>query len=84
MWNIYFVVTPLNSHKTGYQLEKKSPGGNWEKVNDAPIIGESAVAPNLVEGENYEFRVAAVTEAGVGEYSNATPLTKAEKKKRMS
>ena len=63
-------------------MEKKSPGGNWEKVNDAPITGESAVVPNLVEGENYEFRVAAVTEAGVGEYSNATPLTKAEKKKR--
>jgi hypothetical protein len=36
----------------------------------------------LVEGESYEFRVAAVTEAGVGDYSNATPMTKAEKKKR--
>jgi hypothetical protein len=68
---------------TGYQLEKRSPGGDWEKVNDFPIAGESAVVPDLVEGENYEFRVAAVTEAGVGDYSNATPMTKAEKKKRQ-
>ena len=66
----------------GYQLEKRSPVGDWEKVNDVPIVGESAVVPDLVEGESYEFRVAAVTEAGVGEYSNATPMTKAEKKKR--
>jgi len=63
-------------------LEKRTPGGDWEKVNDAPIVGESTVAPNLLEGESYEFRVAAVTEAGVGDFSNATPLTKAEKKKR--
>ena len=65
-------------------MEKRSPGGNWEKVNDSPIVGESAVAPDLIEGENYEFRVAAVTEAGVGEFSNVTPMTKAEKKKRES
>jgi Fibronectin type III domain len=66
----------------GYQVEKRSPGGDWEKVNDVPIAGESTTVPDLVEGENYEFRVAAVTEAGVGDYSNATPMTKAEKKKR--
>ena len=68
----------------GYQLEKKTPFGSWEKVTDAPILGESATVPDLVEGEEYEYRVAAVTDAGVGEYSNATPPVKAERKKRKT
>ena len=45
-------------------------------------MGETATVPDLVEGEEYEYRVAAVTDAGVGEYSNATPPVKAERKKR--
>lgn len=68
----------------GYQLEKKTPFGNWEKVQEAPIIGESATVPDLVEGEEYEYRVAAITDAGVGDYSNATPPVKAERKKRKT
>ena len=68
----------------GYQLEKKTPFGNWEKVSETPIIGESATVPDLVEGEEYEYRVAAVTDAGVGDYSNATPPVKAERKKRKT
>lgn len=67
----------------GYQLEKKTPFGNWEKVQEAPIIGESATVP-VTEGEEYEYRVAAVTDAGVGDYSNATPPVKAERKKRKT
>jgi len=66
----------------GYQLEKKTPFGQWEKVSETPIIGETATVPDLTEGEEYEYRVAAVTDAGVGEFSNATPPTKAERKKR--
>ena len=58
------------------------PGGAWEKVNDTPIFGETATVPNLEEGEVYEYRVAAITEAGVGDFSLATPPVKAEKKKR--
>jgi len=66
----------------GYQLEKKTPFGQWEKVSETPIMGESATVPGLTEGEEYEYRVAAVTDAGVGEFSNATPPVKAERKKR--
>ena len=62
----------------------KKPGGGWEKVNDAPITGETATVPNLVEGQEYEFRVAAVTDAGVGDFSVATAPIKAERKKRES
>ena len=53
-------------------------------MSDAPIFGESATVPNLEEGKEYEYRVAAVTDAGVGEYSNATPPVRAEKKKRKN
>ena len=63
-------------------MEKKKAGGPWEKVSDAPIQGETATVPNLDEGKEYEYRVAAVTDAGVGDYSNATPPVRAEKKKR--
>lgn len=62
-------------------MEKRKPGGPWEKVNDYPIQGESASIPGLVEGQEYEFRVAAVTGAGVGDYSlNTAPVKVCEKK----
>ena len=51
-------------------------------MTEAPIQGESATVPDLAEGEDYEYRVAAVTDAGLGDYSNATPPVKAERKKR--
>ena len=66
---------------TGYRLEKKTPYGDWEPVSDSPIFGESATVPNLTEGEEYQFRVAAITDAGVGNFSNATAPIKAEKPK---
>ena len=63
-------------------LEKRTPGGGWEKATDAPIFGETATVPDLTEGQEYEFRVAAITDAGVGDFSAATAPIKAEKKKR--
>lgn len=65
----------------GYQIEKRKPGGDWEKVNDFPIAGENATVSDLDEGKEYEFRVAAITGAGVGEYSlNTAPVKVCEKK----
>ena len=62
-------------------MEKRKPGGGWEKVNSFPIQGESVSIPDLVEGEEYEFRVAAVTDAGVGDYSlNTAPVKVCERK----
>ncbi|KAK2158172.1 hypothetical protein LSH36_175g03003 [Paralvinella palmiformis] len=65
----------------GYQVEKRKRGGLWEKVNDYPIMGESTTVSDLVEGDEYEFRVAAVTVPGTGEYSLPTaPIIVREKK----
>ena len=56
----------------GYQVEKRRPGGDWQKVNDFPTSAESFTVPDLVEGDSYEFRVAAVTACGPGEFSLGT------------
>lgn len=62
-------------------MEKRRPGGVWEKVNDRPVQGENASVTGLNEGDEYEFRVAAVTGAGVGDYSlNTAPVKVCEKK----
>jgi len=70
----------LLSH-LGYQVEKKKPGGEWEKVSNFPTTGETATVDNLEKGQDYEFRVAAVTDAGPGDFSLATAPVRAEKKK---
>ena len=68
---------------TGYQVEKRRPGGSWEKANLAPILGENATISDLDEGEEYEFRVAAITNAGVGDYSlNTMPVKVCERKRQ--
>lgn len=64
----------------GYQLEKRKLGGQWEKVNSTPVIGETTTVSDLEEGQEYEYRVAAITEVGVGGFSFATPPVKAERK----
>jgi len=65
----------------GYQVEKRRAGGDWEKVNDFPIAGENVTVSDLDEGKEYEFRVAAITSAGVGDYSlNTAPVKVCEKK----
>ena len=61
---------------------KKKPGGDWEKVNDRPILGEDTNVEGLDEGEEYEFKVAAVTDAGEGDPSFATAPVKVQKKIR--
>ncbi len=57
---------------SGYQIWKKKKGGPWEKVNDYPVTGTNYTVQPLDEGEEYEFKVAAVTDAGVGDESMAT------------
>ena len=37
-----------------------------------PVNGTSFTVPNLVEGSEWEFRVAAVNDAGPGKYSKST------------
>lgn len=61
-------------------MEKRKLGGQWEKVNSTPVIGEATTVSDLEEGQEYEYRVAAITDVGVGGFSFATPPVKAERK----
>lgn len=63
---------------SGYLLEMKMDGlTRWSKLNNGEAIGTSPyIVSGLIDGEAYEFRVAAISTAGVGEYSGASALVK--------
>ena len=50
---------------TGYYVEKKS-GTRWVKVNKKPTKNLTLELSDLIEKEQYEFRVLAENDAGVG------------------
>ncbi|XP_077990140.1 twitchin-like isoform X3 [Glandiceps talaboti] len=51
----------------GYVVEKKdATGKKWIPVNKAPTKGTTFTVPRLIEGREYDFRVAAVNDAGPG------------------
>lgn len=57
---------------TGYQIEKRKKDGvaKWIKIGETPQT--EFRAPNLDEGEEYEFRVRAVNSVGVSEPSETS------------
>ncbi|TMS38626.1 hypothetical protein L596_005310 [Steinernema carpocapsae] len=58
----------------GYMIEKREKGSDiWQKCTQAPSAGNTFEIPNLVEGRTYEFRVAAVNDAGASEFADAEP-----------
>ncbi|XP_047102318.1 twitchin isoform X3 [Schistocerca piceifrons] len=54
---------------TSYIIEKRTRFGPWEKAAEVPGNQTKGTAPNLTEGEEYEFRVIAVNKGGPGEPS---------------
>ncbi|XP_023931299.1 twitchin isoform X3 [Lingula anatina] len=65
----------------GYTVYKRAyPEGDWEKVNDYPCVDTRYTVPDLPENSEYEFRVAAVNQAGEGEPSVPTEPTKVKEK----
>ncbi|GLH11531.1 Titin, partial [Gryllus bimaculatus] len=54
---------------TGYIIEKRTKFGPWEKAAEIRGNQTKGTAPNLTEGEEYEFRVIAVNKGGPGEPS---------------
>jgi len=59
---------------TGYCLERRSPGLDWIRVNDAPVPGLKHDVHNLSPLTAFEFRVAALNRFGVGSFSAASQL----------
>ncbi|KAE8573900.1 Putative twitchin [Halyomorpha halys] len=56
---------------TGYIIEKKEKfSNNWEPCAEVPGDKTSGIAPGLIEGSEYEFRIRAVNKAGPSEPSS--------------
>ena len=62
-------------------VEKKTKNGDWEPVFMTPVKDPHCTVPHLKEGEEYQFRVSAVNEAGPGTLSPPTLPVVAEKPK---
>ncbi len=53
-----------------YIIEKKDKHGRWEMAKEIPADKTAATVDNLIEGEEYQFRVIPVNKAGPGEASD--------------
>ena len=61
---------------TDYQIEVSGNGGNtWTKITHAPSNVNEYLITNLTRAKRYQFRVAAVTELGVGNVSSVLSVT---------
>ena len=63
----------------GYVVEVKPKNGDWTPATPFPVKETDCTVPNLKEGQEYEFRVKAVNEAGPGNPSISTGPVVAEK-----
>ncbi len=62
----------------GYYIEKRTQySPRWSRVNKVLIKDNEYMATDLKDGDEYEFRVMAYNEAGVGKPSTTTPPTRA-------
>lgn len=58
---------------TGYVVERcQSSSTRWLKVNKDPITELTITVPELIEGNEYTFRVSAINKVGQGEPSMPT------------
>ncbi|XP_059156398.1 twitchin-like isoform X4 [Physella acuta] len=63
---------------TGYVVEKREKGDTkWTKANISEIPDTEYQVKGLQEGKEYEFRVAAVNNAGIGDFSDGSGYIKA-------
>ncbi|GBN20312.1 Twitchin, partial [Araneus ventricosus] len=68
---------------TGYVVEKKDKyNPDWVPIQDVPGDEERTTIPDLVEGNQYEFRIRAVNKAGTSEPSEPTAPHIAKHKKQ--
>jgi len=70
-------VSDGGSPIVGYMVEARTAyNPRWMKVTRTPVRDTEFVYTDPLEGDEYEFRVVAVNEAGYSKPSNSTPLTR--------
>jgi len=70
---------------SGYYVECRLYGvGHWSRVNRRPITRREATMNRLHPGVEYEFRVAALNDNGLGEFSESFSVIAACKVNRLS
>ncbi|XP_061166987.1 twitchin-like isoform X9 [Saccostrea echinata] len=63
----------------GYQVEKREVGEKkWTKANFADVLDNEFTVKGLTEGKEYEFRVAAINNAGLGDFAETSDAIKAQ------
>jgi len=67
----------------GYVVEVKAKGGEWIEATPLPVTETLCTIPSLKEGQEYQFRVKAVNDAGLGTASVACNPVVAEKPKGL-
>jgi hypothetical protein len=58
---------------TGYHVERQTTGGRWLRVNKELIPELKFNMTDLLEGNDYQLRVAAENKVGIGEFSQTSP-----------
>lgn len=48
----------------GYNVYRRAPSGNFERINTAPVLGPAFSDPSVTPGTSYTYRVTAVTTGG--------------------
>ncbi|KAL3313329.1 hypothetical protein Ciccas_008070, partial [Cichlidogyrus casuarinus] len=56
----------------GYAVEKRRKGGDWRKCSNSLVPGTKTRVTGLEEGQEFEFRVIAVNDAGEGKPSKTS------------
>lgn len=60
---------------TGYLVEKRqSYSTRWVPINKSPVAATTFTVRDVTEGDEYEFRVIAVNDAGAGNPSDSTGI----------
>ena len=68
-----------NCENLGYNVEvREQSSAIWKKGTQMPVFATHVTIGNLIKGKKYEFRVAAVNNAGQGPYSEQSKIVTAE------
>ena len=68
-----------NCENLGYNVDvREESSAIWKRDTQTPVFATHVTIGNLIKGKKYDFRVAAVNDAGQGTYSEQSEMVTAE------